>query len=314
VIDLAVVVGPTAAGKTQLAAGLAASLGGEVVSADAFAVYRGLDIGTDKPSPELRARVPHHVIDVADPRERYSAGMFMRDADAAIAAIRRAGHLPIVAGGTLLYVRAVLHGLFPEPARDPRIRERLERSWSSDPDFLRAWLRLLDPAAAERVKPRDRQRTIRALEVCLAAGRPVTELWQRHSGGPPRYRALILGASMSRAELHARIVQRVDSMFAAGLVEEVRKFVGGGLSMDAHSLKAIGYRECCRVLDGKWTLAQAREATVLATRQLAKRQLTWLRGEGGVVWLSSGGAEALAQAISLVEEARGGTGTGQVEG
>ncbi len=310
-IDLVAVVGPTAAGKTSLGAALAERLGGEVVSADAFAVYRGLDIGTAKPGVELRRRVPHHLVDIADPHERYSAGAFLRDADAAIAAVRARGRMPVVVGGTLFYLRALLWGLFPEPAKDPELRRELEAAWREDPDAVRARLRALDPESAARLAPSDRQRILRAVEVATVAGRPMSQLWREHPRRAPRYRARSIGLCPPRPVLHARIGQRVESMFSSGLLREVQGLLAAGVRPEAHALKAIGYRECCRVLAGEWGEEQAREATVVATRRLAKRQLTWLRGEAGVEWLAVDGEDAVAQALFCVEVS-GGTGTGAV--
>jgi tRNA dimethylallyltransferase len=309
VSDLLVVVGPTASGKTELAAALAERLGGEVVSADAFAVYRGLDIGTAKPDAATRSRVPHHLIDVADPRERYSAGMFVRDADSAIGEIRSRRRLPVVAGGTHFYVRALLYGLFPEPPKDPRLRELLEAEWAADPSAVRARLAALDPEAVLRIASADRQRTLRALEVCILSGRPMTALWREHPVGAPRHAALMLGLRPPREELHARIGQRVERMFAAGLLREVKGLLAGGIPPQAHALKAIGYRESCQVLAGVLTEQEAVERAKAATRQLAKRQMTWLRGEREVEWLPGVGSEVLPAAASRVE-ARRGTGTG----
>ncbi len=309
--ELVVIVGPTASGKTALGAAFAQRVGGEVVSADAFAVYRGLDIGTAKPEPALREAVRHHLIDVADPAERYSAGMFVRDADAAIADIRGRGKVPVVVGGTHFYVRALLFGLFPEPAKDAAVRDQLEREWAHDRAQVRARLAALDPAAAARIAANDRQRTLRALEVCLAAGRAMSELWREHPRGAPRYAFTLLGIGPNRTELHARIAERVDRMFAAGLIDEVRGLLAGGLAPGCHALKAIGYRESCRMLAGELTVAESAEAATAATRKLAKRQMTWLRGETGVQWLAGRGDELLAAAVAR-GEARGGTGTGPV--
>lgn len=309
--ELVVIVGPTAAGKTSLGAAVAERLGGEVISADAFAVYRGLDIGTAKPPIEVRARVAHHLIDVADPRRRFSAGEFVRAADEAIAGIRTRGRVPVVVGGTLFYVRALLRGLFPEPPKDAALRKALQEAWEKDPAGVRQRLAEHDPEAAARIDAADRQRILRALEVALVAGKPISELWREHPVGSARYRACLLALSPPRPVLHARIAQRMDAMFAAGLVREVRSLLENGLQPDAHALKAIGYRECIRVISGEWTEAQARESAERATRQLAKRQLTWLRHERGVEWLAWGGERALAQVLARVE-ASGGTGSGQV--
>jgi len=312
-IDVVVVVGPTAAGKTRLGVEMAERLGGEVVSADAFAVYRGLDIGTAKPTAAERARVRHHLIDIADPRERYSAGMFARDAAAAISDIRRRGRLPIVVGGTMFYVRALLHGLFPEPPRVPGLRAALERLWLSGPSHARRWLELLDPGAAARIAPADRQRVLRALEVTVSAGRPMTDLWRAASAPAATLRPLVIGVALRRQELRARIESRVAGMFAAGLLEEVRGLRAAGVPAEAHAMKAIGYRECCEVLAGAIGSDDARARTITATSQLAKRQMTWLRGEHDVIWLQGGDEATLTRAISEVE-ARNGAGTGPAQG
>ncbi len=311
--DLVVLVGPTASGKTALGAELAERLGGEVVSADAFAVYRGLDIGTAKPEPSLRERVPHHLIDVADPATRYSAGAFVRDADAAIAGIESRGRRPVVVGGTHFYVRALLWGLFPEPPKDERLRRELEAEWERDAAGLRRRLEQVDPAAAARILPNDRQRVLRALEVFLGAGRPMTELWNDHAARGPRHRFVMLGLNPPRSALHATIERRVNWMFETGLLREVERLLAGGLSPNVHALKAIGYREACRVLAGELTVPEAVRKATEATRQLAKRQVTWLRGESSVHWLAGEREGMLCEAIARVE-VRGGTGTGAVWG
>ena len=309
--DLIVLVGPTASGKTALGAALAEKIGGEVVSADACAVYRGLDIGTAKPDRALRVRVPHHLIDIADPSSRYSAGMFVRDADEAIEAIRNRSRVPVMVGGTHFYVRALLFGLFAEPSKDESLRAELERAWERDPGSVRARLEELDRDAAARILPRDRQRILRALEVCLLSGRPMTELWKEHARRGARYTFVMLGLSPPRAVLHATIALRVERMFAAGLLHEVERLLAGGLLPSVHALKAIGYRESCQVLAGTLTVPEAVERAKVATRQLAKRQMTWLRAEGEVHWLAGQLDEALAEAIARVE-GRSGTGTGAV--
>jgi tRNA dimethylallyltransferase len=299
--ELIVVVGPTASGKTALGGALAERVGGEIISADAFAVYRGMDIGTAKPDRALRSLVRHHLVDIADPHERYSAGMFVRDADAAIADIRGRSRVPVVVGGTHFYVRALLHGLFPEPPKDPRLRQQLELEWRADPAAVRARLGEIDPESAARIPSADRQRTLRALEVGLLAGRPMTVVWREHPCHGPRHTFLMLGLNPQKADLHARIALRVERMFAAGLVREVEGLLAAGVPSQAHALKAIGYRESCGVLEGTLTSAQAVEKATAATRQLAKRQMTWLRGESDVEWLLGDGDELLAQAISRVE-------------
>lgn len=305
------IVGPTAAGKTELGVQVAHRLSGEVVSADAFAVYRGLDIGTAKPNREERAAAPHHLIDIADPHDTYSAGMFVRDADRAISEIRSRGRVPVVVGGTLFYVRALLFGLFAEPRKDPGLRVELEREWATDPEAVRRRLAALDPESSERIPSGDRQRILRAIEVSVGAGRPMSELWREQAPSSPRYRFCLLCTSPPRDHLRARIEKRVDRMFEAGLVEEVRGLLDDGVGAAAHAMKAIGYRQCCRVVKGKLTQHEAMVATVIATRQLAKRQFTWLRGEESAVWLKGWGGEA-ADELMAVLEASGGPRTGQI--
>lgn len=303
--ELVIVAGPTGAGKTALGAALAERLGGEVVSADAFAVYRGMDIGTAKPPQELRARVPHHLIDVADPRETYSAGMFVRDADAAIRGVRERGRVPVVVGGTHFYVRSLLRGLFSEPERDQVLRAALEAEWEHDPQALRTRLERLDSEAAARIPGRDRQRILRALEVTVLTGRPMSELWRRDRSEGFRYAYVMIGLAPPRAELHARIALRVDAMLASGLLDEVRTLLEQGVPRRAQALKAIGYRECAEVLDGAWSIARAREETIVATRRLAKRQLTWLRSEPVVEWLAGFGETGVDEVMAGLEARRG---------
>jgi len=294
-----VVAGPTGPGKSALGLAVAEALGGEIVSADAFAVYRGMDIGTDKPSPAARRRVRHHLIDVADPRETFSAGDFARAADEAIAAIRSRARVPVVVGGTHFYIRALLLGLFPGPARDPATRARLAREWERDPGRLWRRLESVDPETAGRLQPADRQRILRALEVWELSGVPLSEHWRRHRR-PPRYTALIVAPRRERADLYVRIEKRVDLMFSSGFVEEVRGLLEEGVEPESHAMKAIGYREVVGYLSGKCSLAEAVESTKRASRRFAKRQLTWLRhlSEGPVVWvppLEDGGLEIVAR-------------------
>ncbi|NOZ93530.1 MAG: tRNA (adenosine(37)-N6)-dimethylallyltransferase MiaA [Acidobacteria bacterium] len=295
---LLVIAGPTGSGKSRLALDVAERLDGEIVSADAFAVYRGLDIGTDKPPLQWRRRIRHHLIDIADPVERYSAGRFAAEALAAVGAIRSRGKLPIVAGGTHFYIRALVLGLFPEPPRDPTVREALERDWASDAGRVYARLQAVDPVAAAAIAPGDRQRILRALEVFEAGGKPISRYWAEHRRHV-RFRTLLAAPQRARRDLYVRIERRVESMFSSGLEAEVRRLVSSGVPPTAHAFKAIGYREVIAHMDGRWDLAEAEERTKIASRQLAKRQLTWLRHaeEGRVVWVPPpelGGGEEIA--------------------
>lgn len=294
---LLVVAGPTASGKSRLGVEVAEAIEGEIVSADAFAVYRGLDIGTDTPDPSTRRRVAHHLIDVAAPTERLSAGAFADLARPVINDIRRRGATPIVVGGTHFWIRALLVGLFPDPVSDPQRRRELRDEWRRDPTRTYERLVRLDPESAVRIGPADGQRIQRALEVVERTGTPLSEHWRRHPK-TPRYRALIVVPERSREELDARIEARVERMFAAGLEEEVRRLLQSGVPTEAHALKAIGYREIVASIEGRMTLAEAADRIKTSSRQLARRQLTWLRSmsEGAVHWVppaESGGAEAV---------------------
>ena len=284
--------GPTASGKSALALDWAQQLGGEIVSVDSALVYRGLDIGAAKPSAAERASVPHHLIDVRDPWQPYSAAEFAADARPALDAIVARGRLPILAGGTGLYFRALLHGLSPMPEADPALRAQLEveagvRGWAG----LHAELARVDPRAAARIHATDAQRIQRALEVYRASGRNISD-WQRERTQarlPLRVLKLVL-APRTRAELHARIGQRFDAMLAAGFLDEVRRLralpslQSHRAPLDLPALRAVGYRQAWQHLDGATDAAGFREATLAATRQLARRQLTWLRGELDTRW------------------------------
>jgi tRNA dimethylallyltransferase len=283
---LLVIVGPTASGKSRLAVEVAEAVDGEIVSADAFAVYRGLDIGTDKPDQETRRRVRHHLVDVADPGERFSAGDFAAAASGAIDEIRSRGRTPIVAGGTHFYVRALLLGLFPSPPHDSELRRRLVDGWDRDPAAVYRELEAIDPAAAAQVGPRDRQRILRALEVFDLTGVPISEHWRQHREDA-RYHHLMAAPERPRDLLYAKIDARVDRMFSLGLEEEVNRILASGVHRNAHAMKAIGYRQVTEMLEGRWDRPTAIDKTKQASRKLAKRQLTWLRSlrEGALHWV-----------------------------
>ncbi len=306
---LLVIAGPTASGKSRLGIETAARLGGEIVSADAFAVYRGLNIGTDKPSPEQRRAVTHHLVDVAEPTEVYSAGRFAAEAQAAIAAIRERGSVPIVVGGTHFWIRALLEGLFPAPPSDPAIRQQLNAAWHGSPRAMYDRLGRIDPAAAERIGPGDRQRVVRALEVWEVSGRPISEHWRQHAVSR-RYSPIVVAPHHARESLYVKIDMRVDRMFAAGLVAEVEQLLASGVSCDAHALKAIGYRETLAYLAGRCSLDAAKEDTKRASRRFAKRQLSWLRNlrEATLHWVpgtGDGGADRVVALWTLHIDTRG---------
>lgn len=290
-----IIMGPTASGKSGLAVEVAKRLNGEIVSADAFAVYRGMDIGTDKPSADAQQDIPHHLLDILDPGQPFSAGDFVTVADAVIADILKRNRLPIVVGGTHFYIQSLLLGLFPSPPHDPEVRARLERDWELDSQGVFDRLSDLDPEVAIKIGPADRQRILRALEVREVSGEPISSHWDRHQKAF-RYNALLTAPNRQRPDLYAKIDTRVDEMFCGGLVEEVRRILDAGTSNDAHSLKAIGYREVVNMFSGRLHLEEAVERTKRSSRKLAKRQLTWLRGqrEGQLHWvppLDEGGAD-----------------------
>jgi tRNA dimethylallyltransferase len=273
---LLLIVGPTASGKTKLAVEVAERLNGEIISADAVAVYRGLDIGSDKPDTETRRRVPHHLIDVAEPRERFSAGAFVTMAEQAIEEIRARHHTPVVVGGTHFYVRSLLLGLFPAPARDLQVKARLARAWEDRPEAVWRRLEQVDPETASRVGHHDRQRVLRALELFEVTGKPLSQHWQSHRRSP-RFRALLVAPDRSRTELYDKIESRVDRMFASGLVAEVHQLLTSGVPCEAHALKAIGYRQVVAALGGEYDLSTAVARTKQSSRKLANRQLGWLK-------------------------------------
>jgi len=297
---LLVILGPTASGKSRLALALAEALGGEIVSADAFAVYRGLDIGTDKPTASDRRRVRHHLIDVADPREVFSAGAFARAARAAIADIAARGLQPLVAGGTNFWIRALLEGLFDAPPRDPKVSAALAAGWRADPAAMALRLAAVDPESALRIGANDRQRILRALEVFELTGEPLTLHWKRQQT-QSLYDALLVAPEHDRGALYARIDARVERIFEAGLVGEVERLLADGVPPGAHALKAIGYREVVDMLQGRIELEAAVDSTKRASRNFAKRQMTWLRGmrPDRLHWVPSAEGAGAAAVIEL---------------
>jgi tRNA dimethylallyltransferase len=281
--------GPTGAGKTDWAIRLAESAPVEIVSVDSALVYRGLDIGTAKPSPEVRARVPHHLIDICDAAESYSAGRFVSEALACIRGIHARGRAPLLVGGTMLYVRSLLEGLAELPQARPELRRELDaRAARAGWPALHTELARLDPAAAARIAPNDAQRIQRALEVCLATGQPISQL-QRTAASPlapfsVRYWML---NPPERAVLHQRLARRLEAMMAVGFLEEVRRLrARGDLTSSHSSMRAVGYRQLWGHLEGQYDLAEAGRRALAATRQLAKRQLTWMRAEPRGEWLN----------------------------
>ncbi len=284
-IPVLVIVGPTAVGKTEASILVAEKLKGEIVSADSRQIYRGMDIGTAKPEPDLLARIPHHIIDVADPGEEFNAVRFSRMAREAIADIHGRGRLPIVVGGSGLYIRALLDGLFLGPPASPQIRARLhevvEELGSAE---LHARLSEVDPDSAAAIHPNDVVRLVRALEVFQLTGDPISRLRERLSEDKPPLDATAVGLARDRQDLYDRINRRVAGMVDAGFVEEVRRLMESG-QMGGRSWKAVGYEEIAGSLGGQMSLHNALELMKRSTRRYAKRQMTWFSKDPRIQWI-----------------------------
>ena len=303
---LVVILGPTGSGKTSLSVALGRHFDGEIVSCDSVAVYRGLEIGSAKPLAEQRALVPHHLLDVVAPDAFYTAGDYAREARTAIADIAGRGKLPIVTGGTGLYLRALLQGLFAGPQRSAALRERLlRRAETRGPAGLHRILRRLDPASAARIHANDVVKVIRAIEVTLAASRPMSEAWKEGREALSGYRILRIGLDPVRAALYERINARARAMFAEGLIEETRDLIARYGRPPA--LASLGYRQAAQYLEGELTLDQAISTASQGHRNYAKRQLTWFRREPEVCWLHGFGddPDVCAEAERLVAQAKG---------
>ena len=285
---LVVIIGPTAVGKTGMAIELAERLGGEIVSADSRLFYRGMDIGTAKPTAEERARVPHHLIDVAEPGDNWSLAVFQRAAAEAIAGIHGRGKLPLLVGGTGQYIHAVAHGWVPPRIKpDAKMRAALEEmAKTMGPEWLHGMLAIIDPASARTIDPRNLRRTIRALEVIFNTGRKFSD---QRGQGPSPYRLIMIGLSRPRVDLYARIDARIETMFSDGLLEEVRGILARGCPPTASTLSAIGYRECVEVLEGRMSLEQAKIRMRRLTRVFVRRQANWFKGDDPQIrWFEMG--------------------------
>jgi len=269
---LLVLVGPTAVGKTALSLQLAQQFDGEIISADSRLFYRGMDIGTAKPTPAERALIPHHLIDIADPDETMTLGAYQDMAYAVIEGIQASGRLPILVGGTGQYVQAVVEGWgIPRVPPQPPLRATLKKQGSPE---LARWLAVLDPAAAERLDPRNVRRVIRALEVTLVSGRPISELQEKH---PPPYDILMVGLTSDRETLYQRIDRRVDRMMANGLLSEVEALLSAGYSPRLPAMSGLGYRQLAAYLAGEMTLDGAVERIKFETHRFVRQQYTWFR-------------------------------------
>ncbi len=296
---LVVIAGPTGSGKSHLALRLAERFAGEIVSCDSVAVYRGMDTGTAKPTAEDRALVPHHLIDVVSPDEPFTAGDFCRLAREALGGIRARGRLPIVAGGTGLYLRALLEGLSPSPPRDPEIRERLcERAGRRGPGSLHRVLRRLDPAAAGLIHPNDLPKLIRAVEVALVSQKPISAQWRQGRDPLRGYRILRLGLAPARAALYGRINARAAAMFDRGLLEETQGLIER-YGQKARPLTSLGYAQAAEVFAGTLPREQAVAAAQQGHRHYSKRQGTWFRREPGMEWLPGFGDDPAIAAAAI---------------
>lgn len=300
--------GPTAAGKTALAIYLAQQLQADIISVDSALIYRGMDIGTAKPSAAELAQAPHRLIDICDPSESYSAAQFATDARQHIEQILSQGRRALLVGGTMLYFKALLEGMSQLPAADPALREVLQQQLHREGSAaLHARLQQLDPPAAKRIHPNDPQRLLRALEVCLVSGQTMTALIAQRHGALPYPIVQLALAPQQRSILHQRIELRFRQMVEQGLLDEVRQLrARGDLHKDLPAIRCVGYRQAWEYLDGDYGSGEAAyqellQRGVFATRQLAKRQLTWLRGWPGVQWLDSESPQLQAQALQALQ-------------
>lgn len=292
---LVVVLGPTASGKTALSLSLAAGFSGEIVNCDSVAMYRDFEIGTAKPTPAERAQAPHHLLDFVAPLEHMTAGEYARLARETLVTIQQRCHLPIIVGGTGLYLRALLDGLFPGPQRSEELRERLrERTQQKGPAYLHALLRRLDPRAADTIHANDVPKIIRAIEVCLSSRQKMTDLWKQGREPLAGFRILRLGLNPQRAFLYDRINRRAARMFESGLVEETRALLEK-YGHRAWPLTALGYRQAVQVVRNEITLDAAITLAQQAHRNYAKRQMTWFRRESNVKWLEGFGDDPMIQ-------------------
>jgi len=306
-ISLPIVLGPTGSGKSELAIKIAQALGGEIVNCDSLQLYRGFNIGTAKVPADLRQGIPHHLIDILDPAELFTAGQYARMAREALAQIARRGRAPVVVGGTGFYLRALLEGLFAGPSRDESIRTRFQDRERKRPGSLHRILSRLDPAAGARIHPNDTNKTVRALEVRLLEGKPITVLFEKGRNPLSGFHPVKLGLDPPRNELYERINARAVAMFQRGLVDEVRQLLAAGVPMTAKPFESLGYKQALQVVQGLLTEQQALESTQLETRRYAKRQLTWFRREAEVHWLHGFGDDVRMQdeALATVVEASG---------
>jgi len=289
------ILGPTGSGKSELALCVAARFGGEVVNCDSLQVYRYFDVGTAKLPPEARQGIPHHLIDVLDPDQVFTAGEYARLGRRVLEEISTRGRLPVVAGGTGFYLRALIDGLFPGPQRDEVLRNRLATRERRKSGSLHRLLRRFDPEAASRIHPRDLPKVTRALEVYLLTRRPVTELFQQGREALGGYRMLKIGLSPVREQLYEKLDRRTRQMFERGLIEEVRGILSRGVAAAVKPFESHGYRQAMQFLNGELKLDEAIFYAQRNTRHYAKRQMTWFRQEAGMEWFSGFGDDPQIQ-------------------
>lgn len=296
--------GPTASGKTDLAMKLYDQLPCEIVSVDSAMIYRGMNIGTAKPDAELLSKYPHRLIDIRDPDEAYSAAEFRHDALALIEEIRAAGKIPLLTGGTMLYFHALKNGLASLPKADSAVRERiLNQAQAEGWDAIHRRLAEVDPESAARLNPNDSQRLQRALEVYEVSGRTMTELWAEQEAQKPDFKIIPMAVMPTeRSELHDRIAQRFDIMLDQGFVDEVKTLWNrGDLNLQMPSVRCVGYRQVWEYFAGTWDYDTMKFKGVVATRQLAKRQVTWLRSWENLAWMDTHDPKLLSNALKLIE-------------
>jgi len=289
------ILGPTGSGKSELALRIAAEFAGEVVNCDSLQIYRYFDIGTAKLPAGQRLGIPHHLIDILDPDQLFTAGEYARMARGTLAEISARRRLPVVAGGTGFYLRALLNGLFPGPARDQLLRNRLAERERRRPGSIYRLLGRFDPEAVRRIHANDLPKLTRALEVCLLTRRPVTEIYQQGRDELRGYETLKIGLSPPREQLYTRLDQRTEKMFESGLIEEVRGILARGFTASAKPFESHGYRQAVQFLNGDLGISQAVFYAQRNTRRYAKRQMTWFRQEPGIEWFAGFGDEPQIQ-------------------
>ena len=301
---LIAVIGPTASGKSELALEVAERVNGEIVNYDSVQLYRGFNIGAAKLALENRRGIPHHLLDSIEPHAIFTAGDYAREARAVLEELKLRGKTAILVGGTGFYLSALTRGLFAGPTRDDQLRERLEQTATEKPSgYLKRLLTRLDRQAAERIHANDTPKLVRAIEVSLLAGRPISEQWQGSSERLAGFQVLTLGLSPPRKTLYEKINARAAAIYESGLIEEVEGLLESGISRDARPFTSLGYAQCLQHLDGRLSLDEAIEATAKATRRYAKRQLTWFRHrEPDAKWFEGFGEESTDWATGQVDE------------